>query len=172
MKQQFKQKVDTGNLTGTRISLSNEMMLDPRGESFKEMKAYAETALPNLYEPHDGGALDKNHDNWTKELLFATKNDLDDNFSKERLEYYYELAKSVLREKADSLDEKERKSNSRSYEKGTTKNTPSPLYLGLAVGGLLVGGTGLLVGRIVVAAAGLAAATIGGSMLYKNQSNK
>lgn len=110
MKAKFKRTVDSGDLEGTRISLANEMMLDPRGDSFIEMCNYAETSLPNLYDKHDGASFDKNQDNWDETLLFSTKNALDNNFSKERLEFYYNLAKVVLKEKADTLDsEKDKK---------------------------------------------------------------
>ena len=64
------------------------------------MRTYAEAILQNLYDRHNGELLDTNKDNWDEALLFSTKNALDDNFSKERLDYYFNLAKIVLKDKA------------------------------------------------------------------------
>lgn len=173
MKAQFKQMVESGDIEGIRISLANEMMLDPRGESFKEMQAYAESLFSDLYDPHDGKELDENQANWTEELLFSTKNDLDNNYSKERLEYYYVLAQVVLRDKAERLLKKDRRCQSQPSKMSDKTNNDNhaystPILMGLAVGGLLLGGTGLIIGRSIIAAIGLTSAVVSGGILYKN----
>ena len=43
MESTFVSDVNTENIIGVRISLSNELLLDPRGRSFKEMLAYGES---------------------------------------------------------------------------------------------------------------------------------
>lgn len=177
MKPQFKGYVDSGDLEGIRIALANEMMLDPRGESFIEMRTYAESVLPNLYDMHDGEALNEDQSQWNEDLLFATKNSLDDNFSRERLEFYYTLAQNVLHEKAEQLRQQgrnrdiRRKNNPSHTTSDTEKQSfnSSTLLKGIAIGGLIVGGSGLLMGRAVVATVGLVGALISGGMLYQNK---
>ena len=109
MKPKFKKVVDAGDLITTRLFLANEMMLDPRGNSFMEMRSYAESSFSNLYDAHDGGAFNMDSATWSEDLLFTVKNELDSNFSSERLDYYYELAKNVLKEKAANLNAEEQK---------------------------------------------------------------
>lgn len=175
MKPKFKKAVDTGDLEGVRISLASEMMLDPRGESFKEMRTYAENTIPNLYEVHNGATLDQNRENWTESLLFSTRNALDENFSKERLDYYFNVAKVVLKDKADNLNREDSRASgysasrthSAKYSESHKQNV-EPLSVCLTIGGLLVGSTGLILGRTIIAAIGLAGAAIGGYKLYNN----
>lgn len=82
MKPKFKKVVDAGDLVGTRLFLANEMLLDPRGKSFNEMRSYAETAFSNLYDVHDGGSFEQNKAAWNEDLLYNVKNNLDSNFSR------------------------------------------------------------------------------------------
>lgn len=177
MKQKFKKSVDSGDLEGTRLSLANEMMLDPRGESFIEMREYAESSLPQLYDVHNGEHLDMNQDNWDETLLFSTKNALDNNFSKERLDFYYDLAKVVLKDKAAKLNQ-EQKENAQYEEADSYSSTSNgdnkgnPLYIGATICGLVIGGAGLLMGKAVIATIGLVGAAIGGGLLYNENKTK
>ena len=92
------------DLPSTRLTLSNEMLLDPRGERFKEMRKMAEGKWGDrLYDKHKG-IISKSHD---KSSLFDVKNNLDDNFSRERLDDYYNQSKRILKSKADSLNKEE-----------------------------------------------------------------
>lgn len=177
MKQKFKKTVDSRDLEGTRLSLANEMMLDPRGESFIEMRKYAESSIPQLYDVHNGEVFDMNQGNWNESLLFSTKNALDDNFSKERLNFYYDLAKVVLKDKAESLNQEQKEmvqyDKADSYS-STSKgdNKANPLYVGVAIGGLIIGGAGLFMGKTVIATIGFVGAAIGGGLLYNESKTK
>ena len=184
MKPKFKKIVDAGDVISTRLFLSNEMMLDPRGNSFKEMLSYAETTLKDLYENHNNSVFDMNKQNWNEELLFSVKNDLDSNFSRERLAYYFELAKVVLKDKADSLDaeEKSAKTQIQTYnnapsEDNTTQSTVSnkDIYKGITIGGAILTVAGLFIEKTVVACAvcslGIVGTAVGGYLLY-NESKK
>lgn len=178
MKKTFKKTVDSGDLESTRISLANEMMLDPRGESFNEMRQYAEAAFPNLYETHDGKSFDYNKENWNEALLFSTKNALDDNFSRERLDYFFNMAKVVLKEKADSLNREASKKTGDSTMRthipeyrDRCKLNIEPLSACLIIGGILVGGTGLILGKSIITAIGVAGAAIGGYKAYNDTYN-
>lgn len=177
MKAKFKRTVDSGDLEGTRISLANEMMLDPRGDSFIEMRRYAESSFPNLYDAYNGVSFEKNQNNWDEALLFSTRNALDNNFSKECLDFYYNLAKAVLKEKAETLNrEKESKMVYQGQDlenKMTSERSKKgkPLYFGLAIGGLLLGGIGLIMGKAIITTIGFAGTAVGGCLMF-NASKK
>lgn len=177
MKKKFKKTVDNRDLEGTRLSLSNEMMLDPRGESFCEMRQYAEASFPQLYDIHDGELFNKNQDKWDETLLFYTKNALDDNFSKERLDFYYALAKVVLKDKAERLKaeqkvKSEKEEDFKINSSNKTHTSANPLYAGVAIGGIIIGGAGLIMGKTIIATVGLVGAAIGGGLLYNEKSKK
>lgn len=69
------------------------------------MRSYAEMNIMDLYEIHDRTDFSKVPSSWDEELLFNLQNDLDSNFSKERLDFFEKVAKIVLKEKAQLMDE-------------------------------------------------------------------
>jgi hypothetical protein len=103
MTQKFIDAIEAGNLISVRYSLSNELLLDPRGDSYREMKALAEERLDGLYEPLDGELPQKSVEEYTEPELMELKNDLDSNFSRERLAHYEQVVAIVLREKAEQI---------------------------------------------------------------------
>ena len=175
MKAKFIKAVEGGDLVSVRLFIANELMLDPRGKSFSEMKNYAETKFSNLYDIDDAKSYSSVKTEWNEDLLFTIKNDLDSNFSKEKLAIYEDVAKFVLRDKAEQLNKEE---TSRSQRIDTDLNTDNVgmaqkksnknLYLGIAVGGAAVAGTGLCLSRIALASLGLAGVVIGCILLYND----
>ena len=111
MKQSFIEQVESHDLAMVRLSLSMELMLDPRGESFCEMLSFADRELPDLFEAHDGKTYSENEADWNQDLFFSVKNDLDRNFSKERLELYAKMSRVVLKEKIDALNKEDSERN-------------------------------------------------------------
>ncbi len=107
MEQMFVDQVEKNDLTNVRLSLSNELMRHPNGESFYEMLSFARDKLPNLFEEHDGKSYSKNEEDWNQDLFFSVRNDLDRNFSKERLELYIKMSRIVRKEKIERLKKKE-----------------------------------------------------------------
>ena len=107
MKAKFIKAVEGGDLVSVRLFIANELMLDPRGKSFSEMKNYAETKFSNLYDIDDAKSYSSVKTEWNEDLLFTIKNDLDSNFSKEKLAIYEDVAKFVLRDKAEQLNKEE-----------------------------------------------------------------
>ncbi|WP_220446317.1 hypothetical protein [Phocaeicola plebeius] len=108
MKPKFMEAISDGDLLTIRLYLANELLLDPRGKSFNKMRAYAEMNIMNLYEAHDGTDFSEVSSIWDEELLFKLGNDLDSNFSKERLDFFEKVAKIVLKEKAQLMNEEKR----------------------------------------------------------------
>ena len=182
MKPKFKKVVDAGDLISTRLFLANEMMLDPRGNSFMEMRSYAESSFSNLYDAHDGGAFNMDSATWSEDLLFTVKNELDSNFSSERLDYYYELAKNVLKEKAANLNEEEQKAAQRRATAGSAQeeyrypyDNKKTVYTGITVSSAAVAIAGLFIEKTAIACAvtslGVLGMAVGGYMLY-NETKK
>lgn len=196
MKAKYIEAVESGNLVRVRLFLANELMLDPRGKSFIEMKRFAESHLSNLYDVDDSKSYSMNESDWNEDLLFAIKNDLDDNFSKEKLAIYEKIAKKVLKDKAEQLNKKEAARLARTacaYDNkvnSTKRNNSSNkrIYTGIIIGSAAVAVTGLCLSRealaslgltgvgfclsrVALASLGLTGVVIGGILLY-NESKK
>lgn len=83
MKQDFINAVENKNLAKVRISLSNELLLDPRGNTFGEMLSFAMSHISNLFEENkEANYSVPPQEAWNQEFLFEVKSDLDSNFSK------------------------------------------------------------------------------------------
>lgn len=175
MKAKFIKAVESGDLVSVRLFIANELMLDPRGKSFSEMKNFAEDKFSNLYDVDNAKSYSSVKTEWNEELLFSIKNDLDDNFSKERLAIYEKVAKYVLKDKAEQLDKEEATRaarNSRVYNDDKAKTTPKSsnkeIYTGITIVGAAVAITGLCLSRVVLTSLGAAGMVIGGILLYND----
>lgn len=126
MKQSFIEQVESHDLVMVRLSLSMELMLDPRGVSFCEMLSYADNKLPDLFEAHDGKTYSEDESDWNQELFFSVKNDLDRNFSKERLELYEKMTRVVLKEKIDALNKED--NDRKVKQEGASQSSNSDSY--------------------------------------------
>ena len=175
MKVKFIKAVDSGDLVSVRLFIANELMLDPRGKSFTEMKNFAEAKFDNLYDPDNAKSYSSVKTDWNEELLFSIKNDLDDNFSKEKLAVYESVAKYVLKDKAEELDKEEASRSARTTTTYNSENTGRSqrrnnknLYTCITVGGAAIAVTGLCLSRVALASLGLAGVVIGGILLYND----
>lgn len=178
MNPKFIKLVEEGNIIRVRLSLSNELLLDPRGNSFSEMKSFAQSHLPDLYEPDNRTTYSKPEDEWDKDFLFQVKNDLDNNFSKSRLSDYERIAKKVLKEKAAHLEQEETAEAQpyRAYQEERVHNYRTVAYTTTAVGATVaIAGMSLSkstlaslgLSRMFLCSLGLAGVVIGGVLLYK-----
>ena len=187
MEDKFKKAVENGELSDVRLFLSNELNLDPRGASFHEMLSYAESQLESLFEPDNGYRSEKDTAYWDKNFLYQLKNELEDNFSREKLNYYEQVAKHVLQDKARQMDEEEAKQRKQSEDQEFGQQTENwiehhkkEVYAGVTVGGALLTAIGICVSKDTLTAFGKAALTtfgvvglaVGGYMLYKEFSQK
>ena len=82
MEEKFIKAVSDKNLIRVRLCISNELLLDPRGNSFTSMLQYAEAHLVDLYQEDDGKRYETNTNVWNDDFLISLKNDLDLNFSR------------------------------------------------------------------------------------------
>lgn len=175
MKVKFIKAVESRDLVSVRLFIANELMLDPRGKSFTEMKNFAEAKFDNLYDPDNAKSYSSVKTDWNEELLFSIKNDLDDNFSKEKLAVYESVAKYVLKDKAEELDKEEASRSARTTTTSNSENTGRTqrrnnknLYTCITVGGAAIAVTGLCLSRVALASLGLAGVVIGGILLYND----
>ena len=175
MKVKFIKAVESRDLVSVRLFIANELMLDPRGKSFAEMKNFAEAKFDNLYDPDNAKSYSSVKTDWNEELLFSIKNDLDDNFSKEKLAVYESVAKYVLKDKAEELDKEEASRSARTTKTSNSENTGRSqrrnnknLYTCITVGGAAIAVTGLCLSRVALASLGLAGVVIGGILLYND----
>ena len=172
MKDKFKKAVESGDLCDVRLFLSNELMLDPRGESFHEMLSYAESRLEGLFIPDNGHRSEKDSKLWDKDFLYQIKNELDDNFSREKLNYYEQIAKQVLKDKAQQLDKEEAKQQRLENREGERFNEnwfeehKKEVYTGVTVGGAVLTTIGLCVSKAALTTLGVVGLVVGGYMLY------
>lgn len=174
MKEKFKKAVERGDINDVRLFLSNELMLDPRGASFHEMLSYAENRMDGLFEPDNGRMSEKDSTQWDKDFLFQIKNELDDNFSREKLNYYESIAKQVLKEKAEQLDAEEARRGHQSDNQGSEQQADNwfeghkkEVYTGVTLGGAVLTTIGLCVSKAALTTLGVVGLVVGGYMLYK-----
>ena len=173
MKAKFIKAVESGDIVSVRLFITNELMLDPRGKSFSEMKNFAEAKYSNLYDTDNAKSYSSVKTEWNEELLFSIKNDLDDNFSKEKLAVYENVAKYVLKDKAEELDKEEAYRSERTNRTYNTdcrhqKTSKKKLYTGITAGSAAVAVTGLCLSRVALASLGFAGVVIGGILLFND----
>ena len=171
MKQKFITAVNSEDVVLVRLMLSNELMLDPRGKSFDEMLVLAEKQLQNLYESDNQKYYDIPSDNWDEEFLFSLKNDLDENFSKDKLCLYRKVAMVVLKEKAQNLSQEEvKKGNDISTKLTSSANSKheessNKTAKTVIVGGAVLAIAGLCLSKVALTSIGIMG-VMGGIVLY------
>ena len=161
MKKEFIHAIETGDIITVRLFLSNELLLTPHSSSFHEMKEYAEKQLSNLYVNHDGSLPETDWDNPSMGDLMELKNELDSNFSRERLDLYEKVAQKVLAGKKEPLQHKQEES----LHKENTMLTTT-----------LIAGAGILLygaikTSVMTSAIGIAASAYSATKLIKNKKN-
>lgn len=161
MKKEFIHAIETGDIITVRLFLSNELLLNPHSSSFHEMKKYAEKQLTNLYVDNDGSLPETDWENPSMNNLLELKNELDSNFSRERLDLYEKVAQKVLAGKKEPLKLKQEES----LHKENTMLTTT-----------LIAGAGILLygaikTSVMTSAIGIAASAYSATKLIKNKKN-
>ncbi|MBD5271698.1 MAG: hypothetical protein HDS42_00255 [Bacteroides sp.] len=173
MKAKYIKAVEAKDLEGTRLFLANELLLDPRGGSFTEMRVLAEKEFPNIYEPDNGKSYPTDTALYNEDLLFEIKNDLNSNFSKEKLEKLEDVTKVVLKDKAEQLDIEDADKLFPDSNEEMKKNTVSPAVCkGTLVGGAALTVIGLCTSKVVLTSLGVVGLIIGGGLLYTANKKK
>lgn len=173
MKLDFIKAVEDNDLSNVRMSLSNELLLDPRGATFSEMLKYAQENLTNLFEdnkPSDYTVPPK--EEWNEDFLFVVKNDLDSNFSKEKLAFYEAVIKVVGKSKAEKIEieEAQKKTEERARQRRQREKRPiNKTYATISAGGATLALVGLVAGKTLLTVVGGAVLVVGGVLLINEQ---
>ena len=176
MKQKFIESVKSGDVRKVRLSLSNELLLDPRGKAFAEMLNYAKANLSNLFEENREARYEVlPKEQWDEKFLFTVKSDLDSNFSVEKLAFYQAVIEVVGKDKMASLDKEDKKTkmqtSSPHQPKGKAKRSKKTVSMSVATGGAVSTMGGLCVGKTLLTLVG-GAVLIGGVLITINDSRK
>lgn len=167
MKKEFIDAIESNDIVTVRLIISNELLLNTKGDTYREMKEYAEANVPDLYEAHDGEQLDIDDANLSVDLLVQLKNDLDSNFSRERIAVYERVAEIVLRDRVEAEATQERPMQ---VEQGKGNKEDLLCGLGLGVGGLATA-CGISKGSPLMTLIGAAAVTFCSIKLHNNKKN-
>lgn len=173
MDAKFIKLVESNNISRVRYCLTDELLFDPRGKSFHEMLEYANSKMDNLFDVDNGKRSEKESSLWDLDYLYQVKNEVDKNFSREKLNYYEQVVKHVLKDKAQQLDDKEtqqQQTENRGFEQQTEnwiKDHKKGVYTGITVGGAVLTTIGLCVSKAALTTLGVVGLAVGGYMLYK-----
>lgn len=176
MKQKFIESVKSGDVRKVRLSLSNELLLDPRGKAFAEMLNYAKANLSNLFEENREARYEVlPKEQWDENFLFTVKSDLDSNFSVEKLAFYQAVIEVVGKDKMASLDEEDKKAKTQTersrHSQRNAKRSRKTVPMSVATGGAVLTIVGLCVGKTLLTLVG-GAVLIGGVLVTINDSRK
>ena len=178
MKKEYKAAVDAGEIKKVRMALSNELLLDPRGESFNEMLSYAVDHLPALFEDNKEASYTvPPKEQWDENFMFEVKRDLDYNFSKEKLAFYEAVVKVVGKDKAVEIEEEETATESASYAETNNSHSQTrhiritKVSGGTTVGGAVLSIAGICFGKTLLTIVG-GAILVGGVLLIVNDNKK
>ncbi|MDE7414557.1 MAG: hypothetical protein K2N05_12330 [Muribaculaceae bacterium] len=96
MTQRFIQAVNDRKLNAVRIALINSLNSNPTGDEFNEMLEYANARLDDLFEENKEAYYDIiPEDEWNVDFMDKVANDLEMNFSVEKLAFYKAVIEKV-----------------------------------------------------------------------------
>lgn len=135
MNAHFINSVDEHNLIRVRLMLSNELLLDPRGDSFARMLEYASERLADLYEEERGDKLFLDMSVWDKEYLNKLHVRLNNNFSREKVAHMQDVVKIVLKDKLNELNVEQNVRNARKNQIVVSSKMQTRKELAIMAGG-------------------------------------
>lgn len=164
MRKEFIDAVQARDKDLVKIMLTNSLLVDPSGDTFDYMLKYAIKSLNDLIEEYDGGILENDTSLWNKKYLDEQFIKLEDNFSKERIDFVKLLCSTILNEKLVEVDRKKRmekfnKSKTSKQEVGTV----------IAVSGVITTVAGIVLSKPIIIGVGTTSIIIGGVLYYIDQ---
>lgn len=158
--QEFLDAVNSNNKLLTRIMLKDSMVVDPTLEQYNERIRYASAHMPDLFDTHDGEAFDYNRSAWTKDYMNQELVVLVGNFSQERIEFLKNMVHYIYRDEIAQVQQKRNSQRAASRSSGPARRQVGTgavaVGAALAIAGVCTSHTALVVGGVVVAAAGAA----------------
>lgn len=172
LSEEFKEAVEQDKKTRVRIMLKDSLLVDSSCAEFDEMFKFAQTAMPDLMDSHDGESF-KALEQWNEDYLNDQMVAVVNNFSKERIDLLKKMVKKLYSEPAKASTPKEKPIQNIAYS-NTSKNSSNSSDV--LVGGIVSGvGAAVLIGGlaadapVVVPILGGAAIGVGAFMILKNK---
>ena len=154
----FMDAVNSKNRLRVRIMLKDSMVVDPTLEQYDERIKYASAHMPDLFDPHDGEELDYDVSAWSKEYLSQEMVTLVGNFSHERLDLLKKMVRHIYKDDVERIQQKRNDQRTAAQSSGPARKQVGAgvavVGAALAVAGICTSHTALIVGGVVVAAAG------------------
>lgn len=155
--QEFKEAVEEKKLIRVRIMLKDSLLVDPTLMQFEELENYAASNLSDLYVEHDGEALHDDAGAWTQDYLNQQMVTAVSNFSKERIGLLKRMVRHIYSDRADRIrDEREKTPSSSDISRKQVGVGVTAAGVVLGVAGVCTSHGVLVVGGVLVAAAGVA----------------
>jgi len=157
---EFMDAVNNNNGLLTRIMLKDSMVVDPTLEQYNERIKYASAHMSDLFDLHDGEKLNYDVSAWTKNYMNQELVALIDNFSRERLDLLKKMVRYIYKDDVVRIQQKRHDQRAASHSSGPAckqvGTCVAVVGAALAVAGICTSHTALIVGGVVVAAAGAA----------------
>ena len=158
--QDFMNAVNSNNRLRVRIMLKDSMVVDPTLEQYNERIKYAAAHMPDLFDSHDGEKLNYDTATWTKDYLSQEMVTLISNFSQERLDLLKNMVRHIYKDDVVRIQQKRNSQRAASHSSGPARRQVGAgavaVGAALAITGVCTSHTALVVGGVVVAAAGAA----------------
>lgn len=159
----FKEAVQNGKKSRVYCVLKDSLLFDPTGANFDEKMRYATEKMGDLYEKHDGEALNYDPSSWNETYLDDQMVKVVDNFSKERVKLLKEMVAFLYKDKAEQI---------RNEAKKQTKITKKQAGTGVTVAGAALAVAGVCTSHAILTVGGVAAAVVGIAVLVSDKEGK
>lgn len=159
----FKEAVSNKNSRMVRIMLKNSLLVDPTFVEFNEMISFAERNIVNLYDKHNNEILIYESNRWSKDYMDEQMVKLINNFSRERIDLLKKICSCLYRDKAEKIE------SNRKNSRNTIEISKKEVGTGLAVGGVIVAGVGIIITEPVIVVTGVFAGIVGGALIITDK---
>lgn len=168
----FNEAVEQRNVRKIRIMMGDSLLVDPTFAEFNQMEKLA-SCVEGLYDQHDGREMNNDKNQWNDEYMNKLLVQVISNFSHERVNHlkdvvhYLRPAKLSNGPVNSTNSENSRNQNISSYAEQKERDMASGNFRPgkVAVGAMVGGGAGALIGAIASPAVLTGAAVFGGAVI-------
>lgn len=172
MKQEYIIAVDNHELAKVRIALVNSLNSNPTGEEFKEMLTYAKNHLDDLFEENREAYYDvPAEDDWDTTFMDRVADDLEMNFSIEKLAFYQVVIEKVRKNDIETILSSRHNTMSAIDHPSKSKNLHAKTGIAVSTGGAILSIVGICKGITLLTIIG-SAVLIGGVLICLTSSKR
>lgn len=161
--EECRQAIKDKDVRMVRIMLTDSFVVDPTFQEFNEMLSLAKAGIPDLFDEHDGEALECDKSSWTKDYMDEQMIKAVRNFSKERIDLLKKICKHLYGERAERIEQERKNSNTE------IKITKKQVGAGMVVGGAAATAVGIAIAETAVTIVGVAAIVAGGALIISDK---